>query len=407
MKKTGLLVTVIIGILITACNQKTPDKTENPVDQPWEQIVQKARGTTVTMNMYLGFKKGNNYMNEYVIPTLKKDYGITLKIVSGQGKEIVNNVMAEKESGSAKGQIDLCWINGETFYQLKQIKGLFGPYAEKLPNAKYINFNDPIIKYDFQTEVNGYETPWSKSSFLVITDTARVKNIPVSMTDFETYWQQNPGKFTLAQDFMGLTLLKSWLVEIAGGIKELEGPLDEVKYKKYSTILWSFINKNKKYFWKKGETFPASNVTISQMFGTGEVNFTFAFGNNDIDEKVAEGLYPTSAKGFILKAGSTYNTNYVGIPFNSANKEGAMVVCNFLISPAAQIMKSDIRSWGGGLVLDYTKMDKADQQNYDALPKLKYGLPESEITAKSIKETEPKYMIHVDEDFRKYVIEAK
>ena len=175
MRKTNLITTLIIIILFVACNQKAAEKEQNPIELPWEQVLQKAKGTTVTMNMYLGFKKGNNYMNEYVIPTLKKDYGITLKIVSGQGKEIVNNVMAEKESGSAKGQIDLCWINGETFYQLQQIKGLFGPYAEKLPNAKYINFNDPIIKYDFQTEVNGYETPWSKSSFLVITDTARVR----------------------------------------------------------------------------------------------------------------------------------------------------------------------------------------------------------------------------------------
>ena len=406
-KRSFLFILPIFLLMLNSCNQEKKVDTKNPADQPWEKILANAKGKTVVMNMYQGFKKGNNYMNEYVIPTLKKEYDITLKIVSGQGKEIVNNVMAEKESGSAKGQIDLCWINGETFYQLMEIEGLYGPYSEKLPNAKYIDFTDPIIKYDFQTEVKGFETPWSKSSFLVITDTSKVKKIPVTMQEFETYWQQNPGKFTLAQDFMGLTLLKSWLVEIAGGIQELEGPLDEAKYKKYSTQLWEFVNRNKKYFWKKGETFPASNVTISQMFGTGEVNFTFAFGNNDVDEKVDEGLYPVTARSYILKAGSTYNTNYVGIPFNSANKEAAMVVCNFLISPEAQIKKSDLRVWGGGLVLDYNKMETADKQKYDALPKLKYGLPEAEIKQKSIKETEPKYMIRVDEDFRKYVIDAK
>ncbi len=406
MKRFSVFLLTIFVVLCSCKSQKEHEIT-NPANKPWDSILATAKGKTVVMNMYQGFKKGNNYMNEYVIPTLQKEYGITLKIVSGQGKEIVNNVMAEKESGSAKGQIDLCWINGETFYQLMQIEGLYGPYAEKLPNAKYIDFTDPIIKYDFQTEVKGYETPWSKSSFIVITDTARVKKIPVTMQDFESYWKQNPGKFTLAQDFMGLTLLKSWLVEIAGGIKELEGPLDEAKYKKYSMQLWDFVNRNKKYFWKNGETFPASNVTISQMFGTGEVNFTFAFGNSDIDEKVEEGLYPKSAKGFILQAGSTYNTNYIGIPFNSANKEAAMVVCNFLISPEAQIKKSDLKMWGAGLVLDYSKLGANDEQKFNDLPKLIYGLPEVEIKQKSIKETEPKYMIRVDEDFRKYVIDAK
>ncbi|MFX6965396.1 hypothetical protein ABTH47_20465, partial [Acinetobacter baumannii] len=76
--------------------------------------------------------------NEYVVPTVKEKYGITLTIVPGQGKEIVSNIISEKEAGKQKSEIDLCWINGETFFQLRQIDGLYGPYTSKLPNFKYI-----------------------------------------------------------------------------------------------------------------------------------------------------------------------------------------------------------------------------------------------------------------------------
>ena len=406
MKIKRLYLPLLIAITIISCNNKS-NQTSSINNMSWQQIVEKGKGKMVVMNMHQGDKKANSYMSDYVVPALHDQYGITLKIVPGQGKEIINNIMAEKESHTEKGQIDLCWINGETFYQLRQIDGLFGPFVGQLPNSKYIDFNDPLIRYDFQEEVKGYEAPWGKAFFLGVTDTSRVKEIPASMQDFEKYWAIHPGRFAISQDFIGLTLLKSWLVEIAGSIQELEGPFDEKRYLKYSTPLWQFINKNKKNFWKNGETFPASNVVISQMFSNGEVDFTFTFGNSDIDKKVAEGLYPATSKGFILKAGCTSNTNYLGIPFNSGNKEAAMIVCNFLLSPEAQIKKNNFKMWGGSMILSYDKLDKNWQEEYKLLPPLKYGLREDEIKLRSIKETAPSYMIRVADDFRKFVIEGK
>ncbi|MFK4985652.1 ABC transporter substrate-binding protein, partial [Klebsiella pneumoniae] len=84
--------------------------------------------------------------------------------------EIVSNIISEKEAGKQKSEIDLCWINGETFFQLRQIDGLYGPYTSKLPNFKYVDTENPIIKYDFQQEVKGYETPWGQSFYYLIYD---------------------------------------------------------------------------------------------------------------------------------------------------------------------------------------------------------------------------------------------
>jgi putative spermidine/putrescine transport system substrate-binding protein len=407
-KKNIILLSLIFAgiIMLTACKQnQSTTQQDSLMTQSWEEIEQKARGTTVVFMKYLGDKRANKHIDEYVVPTVLKRYGIMLKIIPGQGNEIVNSIMTEQEAGLAEGQTDMVWINGETFYQLQQIKGLYGPFTDKLPNSKYINYEDPIIKYDFQQAINGYEAPWGKASFIGITDATRVKSIPQSMQDFEAYWKAHPGKFTIPLDFSGYTLLKSWLVEIAGGIKELDGDFNQEKYDKYAPKLWDFINRNKKYFWKNGTTFPASNVTVSQMFGSGELDFAFSFGITAIDKGIKEGLFPATSKAFVFKAGSIHNTSYLGIPYNAPNKEGALVVINFLLSPEAQIEKSDINNSGGMPVFDYQKLEKQWQDKYQALPKIKYGMSEEAIQQRAIKETHSQYMINVAADFRTQVIE--
>lgn len=396
-------------ISISACNQekKSVENNDPLMQQSWEQIEQKAKGTTVFWMKYLGDKKANKYIDEVIVPLIKKRFDINLKIIPGQGNGIVSSIMSEKEAGLEKGQTDMVWINGETFFQLQQIEGLYGPFTPKLPNSKFINYEDPIIKYDFQKEINGFEAPWGKASFLAITDSARVKNTPLSMQDFEAYWKANPGKFTIPLDFSGYTLLKSWLVELAGGIQNLDGDFDQKKYDKYGNQLWSFLNKNKKYFWKKGETFPESAVTLSQMFGTGEIDFAFSFGLTAVDKGVKEGLFPKTTKGFVLKSGSIHNSNYLGISYNSANKEGAMVVINYLISPEAQIEKSDLNNSGGTPVFEINRLDEKLRAKYEALPKPTYGMNELDVLSKAIKEPHSMYMIKVSEDFRKKVIDVQ
>ncbi len=411
------LKTLLLGFTILslfACNndKKTSSGSDSENNDPmmqqsWEQITEKAKGTTVTWMKYAGDKKSNKYIDDVLVPRMKEKFGITLKIIPGQGPSIVSSIMSEKEASVDKGQTDMIWINGETFFQIQQFQGLFGPIDYKLPNSEFINYEDPIIKYDFQQEIKGYEAPWGKASFIALTDAAKVKTPPVSMQDFETYWKANPGKFTLSLDFTGYTLLKTWLIELAGSSDNLNGDFDQNKYDKYSGQLWDFINRNKKYFWKKGETFPESAVTIAQLYATGEVNFGFSFGFTAVDKGIKEGLFPKTTIGYVLKPGSIHNTSYLAVPFNATNKEGALVVINYLISPEAQIEKSDINNNGGTPVFDVSKLTPEMKAKYEALEKPKYGMTEQEVLAKAIVEPHSMYMIKVAEDFRKKVIDKK
>ena len=133
-------------------------------------------------------------MAEYVKPEVKKRFDIDLQLIPGQGTEIVKTLLAEKEAGKAESGFDMCWINGETFFQLRQINALYGPFTAQLPNAQYINFENPFIGYDFQQKVDGYECPWGNVQMAVIYDSLRTPNPPKSLDALEQYVQANPGQ---------------------------------------------------------------------------------------------------------------------------------------------------------------------------------------------------------------------
>jgi hypothetical protein len=77
-------------------------------------------------------------------------------------------MMTEIEANKEASELDLLWINGETFYQLRQIDAL---WVEK-----------------------------------------------------------NPGRFTIDTSFTGMSFLKSLLIEIAGGPGSLDRTFDQAKY---------------------------------------------------------------------------------------------------------------------------------------------------------------------------------
>src|SRR5262245_46936467 len=78
----------------------------------WNQILDAAKGTNVTLMMWGGDPYINAYMNNFVKPQLKNDFGVMLNISEGQGNKIVQMLMTEQEAKETSSQIDLCWING-------------------------------------------------------------------------------------------------------------------------------------------------------------------------------------------------------------------------------------------------------------------------------------------------------
>lgn len=403
MKSIWNLIAVASLFLLIACSGPSENQI-NLKNLSWDEILQQAQGQTVNMMMWQGDSNINSYMQTYVAPEVAKRFGIDLNITSGQGNTIVSILMSELEAGKQTSELDLVWINGETFYQLRQIDGLYGPFVSQLPHAKFIDFDNPFIKFDFQQPIEGFEVPWGNVQFTMIYDSARVSNPPANKTELERYVQQHPGTFTIANDFSGMTFLKSLLIGIAGP-GTLDGEFNEELYKKYSTQLWEYINRIKPYFWKEGETFPSSVSAMHQLFVNGELHFSMSNNDTEVDNKILEGFFPKSARAYVLEKGTIQNSHYLGIPKNSAQKAAAMVVSNFMISPEAQYRKARPDVWGDGTVLAIDSLPDSWSSKFAVMPDRRHAPPRDSLQSKALQELAPEYMIRIHEDFRKYVIQ--
>jgi len=405
MKPTQRILLLAWAVLgLAGCGEKPAQEDLSGLS--WPQIEQKARGTTVHLMMWQGDPYINAYMNTYVVPEVKKQFGVDLRLAGGQGSAIVSALMAEKQAGKTDSDLDMMWINGETFYQLRQLDALYGPFTDRLPNARYIDFTNRFIGYDFGQPVDGYEAPWGNVQMCLIYDSVRTPEPPRNLAALETYVKAHPGTFTLGTDFTGMTLLKSFLTELAGGEKTLAGAFDEEKYRRYSAQLWAYLNRVKPYFWKAGRTFPESVAQMHQLFVNGELHFTMSNNDGEVDNKILQGLFPETARAYVLDAGTIRNSHYMGIVAQSANKAGALVVVNFLISPEAQLRKFNPAVWGDGTVLALPKLPPEWQDRFRNLPQRRYAPRREEIGARALPELAPEYMIRLYDDFRKHVVGA-
>jgi putative spermidine/putrescine transport system substrate-binding protein len=403
MKKL-LFISLLFSILIS-CKKEVSVDSDKVLSKSWDSITADSKGKKLTMMMWMGDSKINRYMKNFVKVQVKNKFDIDLEIIDGQGSTIVQNLMTEKQANAPNSEIDMVWINGETFFQLRQIDALFGPWTSKLPNSKYIDFENPFIGIDFQNKIEGYELPWGNVQMSIIYNPLKIVNPPQTKAELLEFVKKNPGVFTFDNQFTGLTFLKSLLVDISGNKNELYGKFDEKKYKKYSEELWSYINQLKPYLWRKGEVFPEGVAQMHQLFSNGELWFTMSNNDAEIDSKIEEGVFPETSIAYVPNFGSIQNSHYLGIIKTSAKNQAAMVVANFMVSPEAQLKKLDPNVWGDGTVLNRVKLSKEDQLKFDNLPARKKAPNRKDIEKRAIMELEPEYMIRLAADFKTEIIQ--
>ena len=402
----GSLLLLLVGF--SSCSSEPASGEEKTIDllsAPWDSIVVQGQNGTVNMMMWQGDPLINDYMQNYVVREVKERFNIDLNISSGQGSQIVQSLMAELQASKSDSELDLLWINGETFYQLRQIDGLWGPWTDRLANGQYIDFSNPFIGIDFQQPVDGYECPWGNVQMALIYNSEQVPEPPQTRAELLAFAKQNPGRFTFDTQFTGLTFLKALLIDLAGGGEALSGAFSEEQYQIYSAQLWDYLRELRPYLWREGQTFPEGVAPMHQMFANGELWFTMSNNDCEVDNKILQGLFPETSRAYAPSFGTIQNSHYLGIPKLSPNKAAAMVVVDFMISPEAQYRKQDPQIWGDGTILDVERLPEEWQTKFADLPNRQYAPLRSELQENALMELASEYMIRLAEDFRKEIIE--
>ena len=391
-------------VALSGCKCASPPAlSPDPRAAPFEDVERAARGATVRWFFWSGDGTINKYVDEYVIPEVKRRYEVTLLRVPVDDPALaINRLLAEKQTGKLDGKVDLVWINGENFRTGKKAGLFFGPFAERLPNARFLNAQEPAVRSDFGVPTDGYESPWNRAQFVFIYDTTRVPVPPSSLDALTRFIEANPGRFTYPAppDFTGSAFLRHVLYEIAGDPATLQGPLDEARWKELSPRLFALLARWRPNLWQGGRTFPESSSRLHQLFAQGEVWLSMSYGPETASSRIREGQFPEATRTFVLDAGTLANTNFVVIPFNSEHAGAAMVVANFLLSPEAQFQKQDPSVWGTHSVLDPGRLSPEWQARFIAQPRGVATLSPEVLRAHALPELDPSWIDRLEAEWR-------
>lgn len=412
MKKASLVVLLIFMLMVTGCTSDNGSSNpgENPLDKDWETILADARGTTVNIYMWGGDELTNSWMEGFVAENLLEQYGITLNRVPMGPDEYLNKLLGEKQARKQTGTIDLLWINGENFRTARQADLLWGPFAEKIPNfVQYVDRDALDIAYDFGYPVEGYEVPWGKAQFVFSYDTARTTDPPRSAEELLAWVKEHPGRFTYPElpDFTGSVFVRHLMYELCGGYEAFPytDEVDKEVLDEQLQPLWDYLNEMKPYLWREGTTYPSGVAILHQLFADGEIDLTMTYIPALLSGWIEQGLLPDTVRTYVWDRGTIGNTHFLAIPFNAPNKEGAMVVANFLLSPEAQLDKYIPKNWGDLIALDTDKLPDEILAKLEAIHAGIATLSPEELQNHRVPEISAAYIPVIEELWKERVIQ--
>jgi putative spermidine/putrescine transport system substrate-binding protein len=405
-----ILVLVVFSLFSLAGCAGDKDKASDGVKQfdvkaDYSEILEQAKGTTVSFYGWGGDEARNQWLDTVVAPALKDKYNITMERVPMDIDQILSKLSGEKQAGSKKGSIDMIWINGENFYSARENGLLFGPFADKLPNyQKYINANDPENQKDFGFPIEGYEAPYGKAQMVLINDSAKTAETPKSTAELLEFVKKYPGKVTYPAlpDFTGSAFVRNIIYDIVGYEQFMDMKADKSAVKAAIEPALEYLRSLNPYLWNQGKTFPSSSNEVNNMFADGELYLTMSYEPYSVTVNIEKGIFPGTARAFLLDKGMIGNTNYIAIASNSPHKAAAMVAVNEILS--AEMQASQFSELKTLPVVDYGKLSADEKALFDKVNVGTGALSQDELLAKRVPEMPAKLVPIIEEIWQEEVV---
>ncbi|MCP4399349.1 MAG: ABC transporter substrate-binding protein [bacterium] len=377
----------------------------------WDELLAKAKGQTVDWFMWGGSPAVNAYVNGFVAPQLQERYGVTLRQVPVNDiAEVISKLLVEKQAGKHEGgEADLLWINGENFRTAKRNELLYGPFADKLPNQSFVDWNRASVQNDFGEAVEGLESPYGSAQVVLSYNTARIAEPPKSIGDLLEWIRQHPGKFSYPAppDFTGSAFVRHVFYYAAGDVHSWQGEFDRQKFDEAAKKTYKILRDLVPYLWREGKTYPESPVRLAQLFADGEVEFAIDYNPANASKKIHDGLYPETVRTFVFEEGTIANTHFVAIPFNASDKEAAMVLADFLLSPEAQYQKAVPDVWGDLPAIDPTRLDESWREKFNQLERGVATLSDEILQAHQLPEPSSEILIQLEKGWEEHVLKGR
>lgn len=389
----------------------------------WTDVQERAKQQgEVNMYFWGGNDNLNVWMDSVVAPAMAAE-GITLNAVRiTSTKDAVDLVLAEKNAGknAGAGSVDAIWLNGENFSTLKSQDALFGNFAQKLPNAKFVEWdeNDPrslLNLRDFGVLTEGKEMPWSGEQYVCAVNSDRVpeSDRPKDFAGLRTYLEANPGKFiyTKPPHYEGNTFVQSAVYALnpdGTGAIPFQKSMEELGAEELARLITPGLEylKNLEPLLLGGESgrprYPEDSAALNGLFLNGEVNFNCKFGLYAVAVGLANGTYPEAAEEMIFpEGGMIKNKNYLAVPGNTPNPAAAMILVNYMTSPEAQISKLKFVGMSAGI--DGWKLNDEQVAALDAASPGHIGVTQEELDANTTPDTNATLVDVIEATWLEYI----
>lgn len=368
----------------------------------WGTVLGRAQGSQVYFHAWGGDPKINDFI-AYVGQLALDRFGISLTHVKlAATSDAVARVQAEKAAGkTGGGAVDLIWINGENFAAMKGAGLLYGPFAEGLPNWRYVDtVGKPATVNDFTLPTGGYESPWAMAQLVFEYDSAKLAAPPLTIADLADWARANPGRFTYPQppDFVGLTFLKQVLYALLPDPAVLQAPADAAY--EAAAPLWPFLDALHPNLWRRAKAFPANEPALAQLLADGETLISFAFNPGRASAEIAAGNLADTVRTYVLTGGTIGNASFVAIPYDATSPDGAQVVANLLLEPEVQARAQDAAVLGFQTVLRLDALPPEDRARFEALKRGPATLSPTEL-GPTLLEPHASWMTRIAEDWAK------
>ncbi len=347
-----------------------------PDPRDWPAVLAAADGTTVDLHMWGGSTEINAFVDEVYGPALA-ELGVELnRVPVADTADAVNVVLGELEAGRTdpgSGVIDLIWLNGENFATMRQADALLASgWAEHLPNAAFVDWDDPAVAFDAGRPVAFTTSPWGSAQFQFVADTARTapQELPRSYAELAEWIRANPGRFTYPAPpaFHGTRFLTQWFHELDGDPDAWVEAFDEDRYTEVAEELFALLEELAPALWRGGATYPNEIADLDRLFANGEVDLTFTQLPAGIGANIDAGVLPATARPFVFDTGTIGDHHYLAIPVNATDPAAAMVFADLVLDPVRQAIKLDpANGWGDGIAVSPDRLDTEQREAIDAV----------------------------------------
>lgn len=322
-----VVVAVVAGAgIVAAAGGDDPADGFDPSGSEWADVSAAAQGQTVRLWMWGGEAALNDYIDDEVVPAAAAA-GVTLERVPiDDTATAMARLVAEADSGTGDGAIDLLWVNGKNFEQGSAAGLWLDDWVSSLPNAALLDPDDPTLWNDFGVPTSGREMPWSRASFVFAYDAAKIDAPPRSFEELLGFARANPGRvaYPAPPDFTGSAFVRQ-TGQVLG-----------------EDAAFEFLAELDPLLWRGGDTYPVDQAEIERLFAAGEIDLAMSYNPNFVDVAVGRGSFADTVRPYVFDGGTLSNVSFLAIPARASSPEGAMVVADLMLGVSLQRAKLDL-----------------------------------------------------------------